>query len=144
LQTGAAVTISAAYSLCAAIGVTAANGVANVAASGTANYSVINSVVQNCTTGVLNGAGDTVTHTYNDYYNNETNAFEALDATDWETAAGIVLLDPPPLAERQWEALAAWLAPGRGLVVWHGPAAGGSGFNPAGSRRVLGGEVVRV
>ena len=71
--------------------------------------------------------------------------YESLDATDWETAAGIVLLDPPPLAERQWEALAAWLAPGRGLVIWLGPAAaGGSGFNTEGSRRLLGGELVRV
>jgi hypothetical protein len=70
--------------------------------------------------------------------------YEALDATDWETAGGIVLLDPPPLTERQWEALAAWLAQGRGLVVWLGPAAGGSGFNTEGSRRVLGGELVRV
>jgi hypothetical protein len=71
--------------------------------------------------------------------------YDALDATDWETAAGIVLLDPPPLAERQWEALAAWLAPGRGLVIWLGPAAaGGNGFNTEGSRRLLGGELVRV
>ena len=70
--------------------------------------------------------------------------YEALDATNWETAAGIVLLDPPPLADRQWEALAAWLAPGRGLVVWLGPAAGGDRFNTAGSRRLLGGELVRV
>jgi hypothetical protein len=70
--------------------------------------------------------------------------YEALDATDWDSAAGIVLLDPPPLAERQWEALAAWLAPGRGLVVWLGPAAAGTGFNTEGSRRLLGGEIVRV
>jgi hypothetical protein len=70
--------------------------------------------------------------------------YEALDASDWETAAGIVLLDPPPLADRQWDALAEWIAPGRGLVVWLGPAAGGSGFNTAGSRRLLGGELVRV
>jgi hypothetical protein len=70
--------------------------------------------------------------------------YETLDATDWETAAGIVLLDPPPLADRQWEALAAWLAPGRGLVVWLGPAAGGSDFNTEGSRRLLGGDLVRV
>jgi hypothetical protein len=71
--------------------------------------------------------------------------YEALDATDWDTAAGIVLLDPPPLAERQWEALAEWLAPGRGLVVWLGPAAAaGTGFNTEGSRRLLGGELVRV
>jgi hypothetical protein len=71
--------------------------------------------------------------------------YESLDATDWETASGIVLLDPPPLADRQWEALAAWLAPGRGLVAWLGPAAaGGSGFNTDGSRRLLGGELIRV
>jgi hypothetical protein len=70
--------------------------------------------------------------------------YESLDATDWETAAGIVLLDPPPLADRQWETLAAWLAPGRGLVVWLGPAAAGGSFNTQGSRRLLGGELVRV
>jgi hypothetical protein len=35
--------------------------------------------------------------------------YEALDASDWETAAGIVLLDPPPLADRQWDALAEWI-----------------------------------
>ncbi|MFM7135960.1 MAG: BatA domain-containing protein [Planctomycetota bacterium] len=69
--------------------------------------------------------------------------YESLDATDWETAAGIVLLDPPPLADRQWEALAAWLAPGRGLVAWLGPTAS-VGFNTEGSRRLLGGELVRV
>lgn len=70
--------------------------------------------------------------------------YESLDATDWETAAGIVLLDPPPLADRQWAALAEWLASGRGLVVWLGPAAAAGGFNTEGSRRVLGGELIRV
>jgi len=70
--------------------------------------------------------------------------YESLDAVDWESAAGIVLLDPPPLADRQWEALAAWLAPGRGLVIWLGPAAAGGEFNTAGSRRIVGGELVRV
>ena len=58
--------------------------------------------------------------------------YEALDGSDWETAAGIVLLDPPPLADRQWDALAEWIAPGRGLVVWLGPAAGGNGFDSHG------------
>ncbi len=69
--------------------------------------------------------------------------YEALDATDWETAAGIVLLDPPPLTDRQWEALAGWVAQGRGLVVWLGPAAA-AGFNSPAARDLLGGEAVRV
>jgi len=71
--------------------------------------------------------------------------FTSLDATNWEGAAGMVLLDPPPLAERDWEALAAWVAQGHGLVVWLGPAAGSaSGFNSVASRGVLGGDIVRV
>jgi hypothetical protein len=71
--------------------------------------------------------------------------YEALDATDWSDAAGIVLVDPPPLADRQWESLAEWVAQGRGLVIWLGPAAGTpDGFNSAAARRVLGGALVRV
>lgn len=71
--------------------------------------------------------------------------YEALDATDWSDAAGIVLVDPPPLADRQWESLAEWVAQGRGLVIWLGPAAGDpAAFNSPPARRVLGGEIVRV
>jgi hypothetical protein len=72
-------------------------------------------------------------------------AYAELDATDWEAAQGIVLLDPPPLEPRVWEALADWLAPGRGLVVWLGPAAASAaGFNSAASQAVLGGDLIRV
>lgn len=71
--------------------------------------------------------------------------YEALDATGWDDAAGIVLVDPPPLAARQWEALAEWVAQGRGLVVWLGPAAGdAAAFNTEAARSVLGGELTRV
>jgi len=71
--------------------------------------------------------------------------YEALDATDWGDAAGIVLVDPPPLADRQWESLAEWVAQGRGLVIWLGPEAGAPAtFNSRAARRVLGGELVRV
>ena len=70
--------------------------------------------------------------------------YEALDATNWENAAGMVLLDPPPLAERQWESLATWTAQGRGLVVWLGPASAAARFNSQASRRVLGGDLVLV
>jgi hypothetical protein len=71
--------------------------------------------------------------------------FAGLDATDWQRATGMVLLDPPPLADRDWETLAAWVAEGRGLVVWLGPAAGtAAGFNSPASRQLLGGELVRV
>ena len=57
----------------------------------------------------------------------------------------MVLLDPPPLPARTWEALEQWLEGGRGLVVWLGPRAGGAErFNSAASQRVLGGGVVRV
>jgi hypothetical protein len=70
--------------------------------------------------------------------------YEALDATDWETAAGIVLLDPPPLTDRQWESLATWVAQGRGLVVWLGPAAAAAGFNSPAARGLLGGDLARV
>ena len=71
--------------------------------------------------------------------------YEALDATAWDDAAGIVLVDPPALAERQWEALGQWIAQGRGLVVWLGPRAGGpERFDSEASRDVLGGRLVRV
>jgi len=72
--------------------------------------------------------------------------FTALDATNWKQAAGIVLLDPPAMSERECEALAAWVTEGHGLVVWLGPAAAGGaeGFNTAASRRLLGGQLVRV
>lgn len=72
--------------------------------------------------------------------------FSALDATNWKQAAGIVLLDPPAMSERECEALAAWVTEGHGLVVWLGPAAAGGaeGFNTAASRRLLGGQLVRV
>lgn len=72
-------------------------------------------------------------------------AIEALDAADWRTAAGIVLLDPPPLADRETEALANWVAEGHGLVVWLGPAArSGAVFNSPSMRRLLGGDLERV
>jgi hypothetical protein len=72
--------------------------------------------------------------------------FSKLDATNWQQAAGIVLLDPPAMKDHECEALAAWVAEGHGLVVWLGPAAAGgaAGFNTAASRRLFGGELVRV
>ncbi|MFM7243246.1 MAG: BatA domain-containing protein [Planctomycetaceae bacterium] len=69
----------------------------------------------------------------------------ALGTASWDGAAGMVLLDPPPLPEATWEALDRWVAGGRGLVVWLGPRAGAAeGFNSSASRRVLGGDLVRV
>ncbi|MFM8735481.1 MAG: BatA domain-containing protein [Pirellulales bacterium] len=69
----------------------------------------------------------------------------SLDTVSWDTAQGIVLLDPAPLPPQTWESLGRWVAAGRGLVVWLGPAAGtAERFNCDASRRVLGGEVVRV
>ena len=69
----------------------------------------------------------------------------ALGTASWDGAAGMVLLDPPPLPEATWEALDRWVKAGRGLVVWLGPRAGAAeGFNSAASRRVLGGDLVRV
>ncbi len=69
----------------------------------------------------------------------------ALNATDWQKAAGIVLLDPPPLSERDAEAMANWVAEGHGLAVWLGPAArSAAAFNSAASRRLFGGDLVRV
>lgn len=75
----------------------------------------------------------------------ERASFENLDTADWNTARGIVLLDPPPLAARTWEALGRWVATGRGLVVWLGPQAGSpEAFNTPEARAVLGGRIVRV
>jgi hypothetical protein len=72
-------------------------------------------------------------------------AIDALDATAWRTAAGIVLLDPPPLADREAEDLVNWVSEGHGLVVWLGPAAqSGTAFNSPSMRRLLGGDLVRV
>jgi hypothetical protein len=68
-----------------------------------------------------------------------------LESTPWDAARGIVLVDPPPLADRVWEALGEWVAGGRGLVVWLGPRAGSAaGFDTAPARGVLGGRAVRV
>jgi hypothetical protein len=71
--------------------------------------------------------------------------YEGLDTADWEAARGIVLLDPPPLEPRTWEALGRWVAGGRGLVVWLGPRArSAEAFNTPAARSVLGGGIVRV
>jgi len=68
-----------------------------------------------------------------------------LEATAWDDAQGIVLVDPPPLPPRTWELLRDWLSVGRGLVVWLGPRAGDAArFNTAASEAVLGGRIVRV
>ena len=70
---------------------------------------------------------------------------ESLDTVSWDSAQGIVLLDPPPLPPQTWEALERWVAGGRGLVVWLGPRAGAAErFNSDASRRLLGGDIVRV
>ena len=70
---------------------------------------------------------------------------ESLGTVSWDAAQGIVLLDPPPLPPQTWEALERWVAGGRGLVVWLGPRAGNAErFNTDASRRVLGGDLVRV
>jgi len=72
-------------------------------------------------------------------------AAEELDAAPWNDAKGMVLVDPPPLAARTWEALEEWVRSGRGLVVWLGPRAGSAeAFNAAAARRLLGGRLVRV
>ena len=64
---------------------------------------------------------------------------------DWDEARGLVLVDPPPLPLRTWEALEAWVAAGRGLVVWLGPrAAPAERFNSAAATQVLGGSLLRV
>jgi hypothetical protein len=70
---------------------------------------------------------------------------EALDTAGWEGARGIMLLDPPPLPPPTWDALRDWVGGGRGLVIWLGPRAGSpERFNSEASRRVLGGDIVRV
>ena len=70
---------------------------------------------------------------------------ESLGTVSWDAVQGIVLLDPPPLPPQTWEALERWVAGGRGLVVWLGPRAGNAErFNTDASRRVLGGDLVRV
>jgi hypothetical protein len=64
---------------------------------------------------------------------------------EWDEARGLVLIDPPPLPLRTWEALEAWVAAGRGLVVWLGPrAAPAERFNSAAAIRLLGGSLLRV
>ncbi len=68
-----------------------------------------------------------------------------LETVSWDGIAGIVLVDPPPFPARMWELLGQWVAAGHGLVVWLGPDARDAGrFNTDASRRVLGGDVVRV
>jgi hypothetical protein len=70
---------------------------------------------------------------------------ESLGTASWDAAQGIVILDPPPLSPQTWEALERWVSDGRGLVVWLGPRAGNADrFNTDASRRVLGGDLVRV
>jgi hypothetical protein len=70
---------------------------------------------------------------------------ESLGTVSWDAAQGIVLLDPPPLPPQTWESLERWVAGGRGLVIWLGPRAGNAErFNTDASRRVLGGDLVRV
>lgn len=70
---------------------------------------------------------------------------DSLGTVSWDTAQGIVLLDPPPLPPQVWESLERWVAGGRGLVIWLGPRAGSpERFNTDASRRVLGGDLVRV
>jgi len=70
---------------------------------------------------------------------------ESLGTVSWDAIQGIVLLDPPPLPPQTWEALERWVAGGRGLVIWLGPRAGNAErFNTDASRRVLGGDLVRV
>ena len=70
---------------------------------------------------------------------------ESLGTVSWDAIQGIVLLDPPPLPPQTWESLERWVAGGRGLVIWLGPRAGNAErFNTDASRRVLGGDLVRV
>ena len=70
---------------------------------------------------------------------------DSLGTVSWDTAQGIVLLDPPPLPPQVWESLERWVAGGRGLAIWLGPRAGSpERFNTDASRRVLGGDLVRV
>lgn len=68
-----------------------------------------------------------------------------LEKIRWDDLMGMVLLDPPPLPPKTWGLLEAWVAGGRGLVVWLGPAAArGDAFNSDASARVLGGRIDRV
>ena len=70
---------------------------------------------------------------------------EQLDAEAWDGYDAMVMVDPPPLAERTWEQLREWVSTGRGLVVWLGPRAGTpERFNTAAGQQLLGGELVRV
>ena len=70
---------------------------------------------------------------------------DSLGTVSWDAAQGIVLLDPPPLPPQVWDSLERWVAGGRGLVIWLGPRASSpERFNSDASRRVLGGDLVRV
>lgn len=70
---------------------------------------------------------------------------EKLDTTSWDEFDALVLVDPPPLADKTWSQIEEWIADGRGLVAWLGPRAQDAArFNSAAARRVLGGGVVRV
>jgi len=69
----------------------------------------------------------------------------ALEEADWAGLAGVVLLDPPPLADGTWKLLEEFVAGGGGLVVWLGPRAGDpAAFSSAAARRLLGGGIERV
>jgi len=83
----AGVTATVNYSNCLAVkkGAGNANGFQSSKTAGTVNYSIIDSICLDCVTGVSNGGGDTVTHTYNDYYGCTANAFEALTASEITT-----------------------------------------------------------
>jgi hypothetical protein len=68
-----------------------------------------------------------------------------LGSTTWDDAQGMVLVDPPPLDSRTWDAVRDWVSSGKGLVVWLGPRAGDAArFNSAASAALLGGRIVRV
>lgn len=68
-----------------------------------------------------------------------------LDAAAWDGYEAMVVVDPPPLADRTWEQLREWVATGRALVVWLGPRAGtAERFNTEAGRQLLGGGLVRV
>jgi hypothetical protein len=69
----------------------------------------------------------------------------AIGEADWAGLAGIVLLDPPALADRTWKLLEGFVAGGGGLVVWLGPGVGDpASFNSPAARRLLGGGLERV
>ena len=75
----------------------------------------------------------------------KTVTIDQLDDASWADARGIVLVDPPPLPPRTWEALENWVAEGRGLVAWLGPRAGTpEAFNSDAAESLLGGRIVRV